>query len=153
MQTLDLITDKLDAFSAKTQSSSINGILKFTNFKIKKESPLEYKLPESKIILNKLINLIDKSDWTKDNKKMYINDDWSLISIMVRIEDNSTEGIKKFEKYAIETINEHMRNNKYHFSGVYDKVLIAKTMVREQVMNIITTLGSITLLLMFFFNL
>ncbi len=45
-----------------------------------------------------------------------------------------------------------MRNNKYHFSGVYDKVLIAKTMVREQVMNIITTLGSITLLLMFFFK-
>lgn len=36
MQILDLITDKLDAFSAKTQSSSINGILKFTNFKIKK---------------------------------------------------------------------------------------------------------------------
>ncbi|EEH32097.1 conserved hypothetical integral membrane protein, partial [Borreliella burgdorferi 29805] len=95
MQILDLITDKLDAFSAKTQSSSINGILKFTNFKIKKESPLEYKLPENKIILNKLINLIDKSDWTKDNKRMYINDDWSLISIIVRIEDNSTEGIKK----------------------------------------------------------
>ncbi|WNY60076.1 RND family transporter [Borreliella bissettiae] len=152
MQTLDLITDKLDAFSAKTQSSSINGILKFTNFKIKKESPLEYKLPENKIILNKLINLVDRSDWTKDNKKMYINDDWSLISIIVRIEDNSTEGIKKFEKYAIKTINEHMKNNKYHFSGVYDKVLIAKTMVKEQVMNIITTLGSITLLLMFFFK-
>ncbi|MBB6042993.1 hypothetical protein HNP68_000606 [Borrelia yangtzensis] len=152
MQTLDLITDKLDAFSAKTQSSSINGILKFTNFKIKKESPLEYKLPENEIILNKLINLIDRSDWTKDNKKMYINDDWSLISIIVRIEDNSTEGIKKFEKYAIKTINEHMGNNKYHFSGVYDKVLIAKTMVREQIVNIITTLGSITLLLMFFFK-
>ncbi|MCD2373114.1 efflux RND transporter permease subunit, partial [Borreliella burgdorferi] len=152
MQILDLITDKLDAFSAKTQSSSINGILKFTNFKIKKESPLEYKLPENKIILNKLINLIDKSDWTKDNKRMYINDDWSLISIIVRIEDNSTEGIKKFEKYAINTINEYMKNNKYHFSGVYDKVLIAKTMVKEQVINIITTLGSITLLLMFFFK-
>ncbi|WNY63900.1 RND family transporter [Borreliella americana] len=152
MQTLDLITDKLDAFSAKTQSSSINGILKFTNFKIKKESPLEYKLPENKIILNKLINLVDRSDWTKENKKMYINDDWSLISIIVRIEDNSTEGIKKFEKYAIKTINEYMKNNKYHFSGVYDKVLIAKTMVKEQVMNIITTLGSITLLLMFFFK-
>ncbi|MGF7101662.1 efflux RND transporter permease subunit [Borreliella kurtenbachii] len=152
MQTLDLITDKLDAFSAKTQSSSINGILKFTNFKIKKESPLEYKLPENKIILNKLINLVDRSDWTKDNKKMYINDDWSLISIIVRIEDNSTEGIKKFEKYAIKTINEYMQNNKYHFSGVYDKVLIAKTMVKEQIMNIITTLGSITLLLMFFFK-
>ncbi|WKD00604.1 efflux RND transporter permease subunit [Borreliella americana] len=152
MQTLDLITDKLDAFSSKTQSSSINGILKFTNFKIKKESPLEYKLPENKIILNKLINLVDRGDWTKENKKMYINDDWSLISIIVRIEDNSTEGIKKFEKYAIKTINEYMRNNKYHFSGVYDKVLIAKTMVKEQVMNIITTLGSITLLLMFFFK-
>nr|WNY69409.1 RND family transporter [Borreliella andersonii] len=152
MRTLDLITDKLDAFSAKTQSSSINGILKFTNFKIKKESPLEYKLPDNKIILNKLINLVDRSDWTKDNKKMYINDDWSLISIIVRIEDNSTEGIKKFEKYAIKTINEYMRNNKYHFSGVYDKVLIAKTMVKEQVTNIITTLGSITLLLMFFFK-
>ncbi|MCD2332584.1 efflux RND transporter permease subunit [Borreliella americana] len=152
MQTLDLITDKLDAFSTKTQSSSINGILKFTNFKIKKESPLEYKLPENKIILNKLINLVDRGDWTKENKKMYINDDWSLISIIVRIEDNSTEGIKKFEKYAIKTINEYMRNNKYHFSGVYDKVLIAKTMVKEQVMNIITTLGSITLLLMFFFK-
>ncbi|WNY65722.1 RND family transporter [Borreliella andersonii] len=152
MQTLDLITDKLDAFSAKTQSSSINGILKFTNFKIKKESPLEYKLPDNKIILNKLINLVDRSDWTKDNKKMYINDDWSLISIIVRIEDNSTEGIKKFEKYAIKTINEYMKNNKYYFSGVYDKVLIAKTMVKEQVTNIITTLGSITLLLMFFFK-
>ncbi len=70
MRILDLITNKLDAFSAKTQSSSINGILKFTNFKIKKESPLEYKLPENQIILNKLINLIDKSDWTKDNKKI-----------------------------------------------------------------------------------
>lgn len=45
-----------------------------------------------------------------------------------------------------------MKNNKYHFSGVYDKVLIAKTMVKEQVINIITTLGSITLLLMFFFK-
>ncbi len=63
--------------------------------------------------------MIDKSDWTKDNKRMYINDDWSLISIIVRIEDNSTEGIKKFEKYAINTINEYMKNNKYHFSGVY----------------------------------
>ncbi len=104
MQTLDLITDKLDAFSAKTQSSSINGILKFTNFKIKKESPLEYKLPESKIILNKLINLIDKSDWTKDNKKMYINDDWSLISIMVRIEDNSTEGIKNLKNMLLKQL-------------------------------------------------
>ncbi len=70
MRILDLITNKLDAFSAKTQSSSINGILKFTNFKIKKESPLEYKLPENQIILNKLINLIDKSEWTKDNKKI-----------------------------------------------------------------------------------
>ncbi len=104
MQTLDLITDKLDAFSAKTQSSSINGILKFTNFKIKKESPLEYKLPKSKIILNKLINLIDKSDWTKDNKKMYINDDWSLISIMVRIEDNSTEGIKNLKNMLLKQL-------------------------------------------------
>ncbi len=101
MQILDLITDKLDAFSAKTQSSSINGILKFTNFKIKKESPLEYKLPENKIILNKLINLIDKSDWTKDNKRMYINDDWSLISIIVRIEDNSTEGIKNLKNMLL----------------------------------------------------
>ena len=152
MQNLDLITDKIDAFTDKTQSSSINGIIRFMNFKFKKENPNEYRLPENQSILNKLILLISRSNSIKNMTKMYVNDDWSQISIIVRIDKNSTEEIKIFADYAKNLLNEHMPGYEYHFSGAYDKILISKTMVAEQITNIITTLSAITILLMIFFK-
>ncbi|UGQ15948.1 RND family transporter [Borrelia sp. RT5S] len=152
MQNLDLITDKIDSFTDRTQSSSINGIIRFMNFKFKKENPAEYRLPENQSILNKLILLISRSSSMKDLTKMYVNDDWSQISIIVRIDKNSTEEIKIFAAYVSNLLNKHMPGYEYHFSGAYDKILISKTMVAEQITNIITTLSAITVLLMLFFR-
>ncbi|UER67443.1 MMPL family transporter [Borrelia sp. BU AG58] len=152
MQNLDLITDKIDSFTDKTQSSSINGIIRFMNFKFKKENPNEYKLPENQSILNKLILLISRSSSMRNMTKMYVNDDWSQISIIVRIDKNSTEEIKIFADYVSNLLHEHMPGYEYHLSGAYDKILISKTMVAEQITNIITTLSAITILLMLFFK-
>ncbi|AHH03219.1 Putative membrane spanning protein [Borrelia nietonii YOR] len=152
MKNLDLITDELDKFTDKTQSSSINGVIRLMNFKFKKENPKEYRLPENQAVLNKLILLISRSNSIKNMTKMYINDDWSQISIIIRTDQNSTEEIKNFANYASNLIEKYMPGHKYQFSGAYDKILIAKTMVTEQITNIITTLSAITILLMLFFK-
>ncbi|AHH10416.1 Putative membrane spanning protein [Borrelia coriaceae ATCC 43381] len=152
MKKLDLITDKLDKFTEKTQSSSINGIIRLMNFKFKKENPEEYRLPENQVVLNKLILLISRSNSIKNMTKMYINDDWSKISIIIRTDQNSTEEIKNFANYASNLIEKHMPGHEHQFSGAYDKILISKTMVIEQITNIITTLSAITILLMLVFK-
>ncbi|AWG42642.1 hypothetical protein CR532_01305 [Candidatus Borreliella tachyglossi] len=152
MQNLDLITDKIDIYTDKTQAISINGIIRFMNFKFKKENPKEYRLPENQSILNKLILLISRSNSIKKMTTMYVNDDWSQISIIVRIDKNSSAEIKNFADYANNLLKEHMPGYEYHFSGAYDKILISKTMVVEQITNIITTLSAITILLILFFK-
>ncbi|AHH12269.1 Putative membrane spanning protein [Borrelia hermsii YBT] len=152
MKNLDLITDELDKFTDKTQSSSINGVIRLMNFKFKKENPKEYRLPENQAVLNKLILLISRSNSIKNMTKMYINDNWSQISIIIRTDQNSTEEIKNFANYASNLIEKYMPGHKYQFSGAHDKILIAKTMVTEQITNIITTLSAITILLMLFFK-
>ncbi|AHH08215.1 RND family transporter [Borrelia anserina] len=152
MKNLDLLTDKLDKVNDKTQSSSINGIIRFMNFKFKKENPKEYRLPENQVILNKLILLISRSNSIRNMTKMYVNDDWSQISIIIRTDKTSTEEINKLANYASNFIEKYMPGHEYRFSGAYDKILISKTMVMEQITNIITTLSAITILLMVFFK-
>ncbi|AFI31034.1 efflux RND transporter permease subunit [Borrelia crocidurae] len=152
MKNLDLITDNIDKFSYKTQSNSINGIIRLMNFKFKKENPKEYRLPENQAVLNKLILLISRSNSIKNMTNMYINNDWSQISIIIRTDQNSTEGIKQFADYASNVIDKYMPGHEYHFSGAYDKIPISQTMVREQITNIITTLSAIAILLIIFFK-
>ncbi|ACH94502.1 RND family transporter [Borrelia recurrentis] len=152
MKNLDLITDNIDKFSYKTQSNSINGIIRLMNFKFKKENPKEYRLPENQAVLNKLILLISRSNSIKNMTNMYINNDWSQISIIIRTDQNSTEEIKQFADYASNVIDKYMPGHEYHFSGAYDKIPISQTMVREQITNIITTLSAIAILLIIFFK-
>ncbi|ASQ29057.1 hypothetical protein CDQ96_01240 [Borrelia miyamotoi] len=152
MKILDLITDKIDQFNENTQSNSINQLVRLMNFKFKKENPKEYRLPENQAVLNKLILLISRSNSIKNIAKMYINDDWSQISMIVRTDQNSTEEIKNFANYASNLIEKHMPGHKYQFSGAYEKILISKIMVVEQITNIIATLSTITILLMLFFK-
>ncbi|AGT27247.1 efflux RND transporter permease subunit [Borrelia miyamotoi] len=152
MKILDLITDKIDQFNENTQSNSINQLVRLMNFKFKKENPKEYRLPENQAVLNKLILLISRSNSIKNIAKMYINDDWSQISMIVRTDQNSTDEIKNFANYASNLIEKHMPGHKYQFSGAYEKILISKIMVVEQITNIIATLSTITILLMLFFK-
>ncbi|AHH05164.1 hypothetical protein BmHG_00259 [Borrelia miyamotoi] len=152
MKILDLITDKIDQFNGNTQSNSINQLVRLMNFKFKKENPKEYRLPENQAVLNKLILLISRSNSIKNIAKMYINDDWSQISMIVRTDQNSTEEIKNFANYASNLIEKNMPGHKYQFSGAYEKILISKIMVVEQITNIIATLSTITILLMLFFK-
>ncbi|BCR20861.1 efflux RND transporter permease subunit [Borrelia miyamotoi] len=152
MKILDLITDKIDQFNENTQSNSINQLVRLMNFKFKKENPKEYRLPENQAVLNKLILLISRSNSIKNIAKMYIDDDWSQISMIVRTDQNSTEEIKNFANYASNLIEKHMPGHKYQFSGAYEKILISKIMVVEQITNIIATLSTITILLMLFFK-
>ncbi|WP_024655545.1 efflux RND transporter permease subunit [Borrelia hispanica] len=152
MKNLDLITDNIDKFSYKTQSNSINGIIRLMNFKFKKENPKEYRLPENQAVLNKLILLISRSNSIKNMTNMYINNDWSQISIIIRTDQNSTEEIKQFADYASNVIDKYMPGHEYHFSGAYDKIPISQTMVKEQITNIITTLSAIAILLIIFFK-
>ncbi|QFP42066.1 RND family transporter [Borrelia miyamotoi] len=152
MKILDLITDKIDQFNENTQSNSINQLVRLMNFKFKKENPKEYRLPENQAVLNKLILLISRSNSIKNIAKMYINDDWSQISMIIRTDQNSTEEIKNFANYASNLIEKYMPDHKYQFSGAYEKILISKIMVVEQITNIIATLSTITILLMLFFK-
>lgn len=141
LKAIEEIESQLRGMPNTSFVTSVNFILKGMNYKLRGQTPEEYKIVDNPVVLRQVLNLIDTTPALATSLPGFIGDEWKTAHISIRVKYLNTTELKKTADVLVPLLEQIVPDDmNYSIGGDYKRLLLSEVILREQIISLITTL-------------
>lgn len=153
LKAIENIENQLKGMPNTSFVTSVNFILKGMNYKLRGQTPEEYKIIDNPIVLRQVLNLVDTTPALATSLPGFIGDEWKTAHISIRVKHLNTTELKKTADVLIPLLEEIVPDTmEYNVGGDYKRLLLSEIILKEQIISLITTLFTMFVVMFILFR-
>lgn len=133
---------------------SVTDYIKMLFYSLKGNDPEYFVVPENDLFVKRLANMLDSENVNVTRMlDKFIDDDFSTACMHVRLKDSNTMKLKTLLNEIGPFLEEHIPSDiTIHYAGDYIRLKNGENIVRSQIISLLTTIGTILVVLSIFFR-